>query len=38
LYVIGRAQSKQEMTQVLALIKATDGVARVKSFIEVKSS
>lgn len=36
LYVIGRAQSKQEMTQVLALIKATDGVARIKSFIEVK--
>jgi osmotically-inducible protein OsmY len=36
LYVIGRAQSKQEMTQVLALIKATDGVARVKSFIEIK--
>lgn len=36
LYVIGRAQSKQELTQVLALIKATDGVARIKSFIEVK--
>jgi osmotically-inducible protein OsmY len=35
-YVIGRAQSKQEMTQVLALIKATDGVARIKSFIEIK--
>jgi osmotically-inducible protein OsmY len=36
LYVIGCAQSKQELAQVLAIIKATDGVARVKSFIEVK--
>ncbi len=38
LYVICRAQSKQEMTQVLALIKATDGEARIKSFIEVKTT
>lgn len=37
LYVIGRAQNKQEMAQVLALIKATDGVARIKSFIEIKT-
>ena len=35
-YVIGRAQNKQELAQVLALIKTTDGVARIKSFIEVK--
>jgi osmotically-inducible protein OsmY len=36
LYVIGRAQSKQEMAQVLALIKGTEGVVHVRSFIEVK--
>jgi len=36
LYVIGCAASKQELAQVLALIRATDGVVRVKSFVEVK--
>ena len=36
LYVIGRAQTKQELAQVLALIKGTDGVSRIKSFIEIK--
>lgn len=36
LYVIGCAQSKQELVQVLSLLRATDGVARVKSFVEIK--
>ncbi len=36
LYVIGRASSKQELAQVLGIIKATDGVARVKSFVELQ--
>ncbi len=36
LYVIGAAQNKQELVQVLSLIRATDGVARVKSFVEIK--
>jgi hypothetical protein len=35
MYVIGCAQSKQELAHVLALIKATDGAARVKSFVEI---
>lgn len=36
LYVIGRAQSRKELAQVLSLIKDTDGVIRIKSFIVVK--
>lgn len=36
LYVIGSAQSKQELVQVLTLMRTTDGVARVKSFVEIK--
>jgi osmotically-inducible protein OsmY len=36
LYVIGCAQSKQELALVLAIIKATEGVARIKSFIDIK--
>ncbi len=37
LYVIGCAQSKRELAQVLALIRDTTGVARVKSFVDLKS-
>lgn len=36
LYVIGCAHSKQELTQVLTLLRATDGVSRVKSFVEIR--
>jgi len=36
LYVIGRAHSKQELTQVLTLMRGTEGVRRVKSFVEIK--
>lgn len=36
LYVIGRAGSRQELSQVLGIIKATDGVTRVKSFVELQ--
>lgn len=36
LYVIGRAQSRQELTQVLSLLRDTEGVKRVKSFVEIK--
>jgi len=36
LYVIGQASSKQELAQVMAIIRATDGVARVKSFVDIK--
>lgn len=36
LYVIGCASSRQELAQVLTLMRTTDGVARVKSFVEIK--
>ena len=36
LYVIGCTSSKQELAQVLAIMRSTDGVAQVKSFVEVK--
>jgi len=36
LYVIGRAHSRQELVQVLTLMRSTEGVARVKSFVEIK--
>jgi osmotically-inducible protein OsmY len=35
-YLIGRAQSRTELNAVLAIARATDGVAQVKTFIEVK--
>jgi hyperosmotically inducible protein len=35
IYLIGRAQSKAELKTVLALIRATEGVLQVKSFVEI---
>ena len=37
LYLIGRAQSANELKSVLAIIRATEGVSQVKSFVEVKA-
>jgi len=35
-YLIGRAQSRSELNAVLGIVRGTDGVAQVKTFIEVK--
>jgi len=37
LYVIGCAKSRQELDQVLTLLRETDGVRRVKSFVDIKT-
>ena len=36
IYLIGRAQSKGELKSVLEIIRATEGVQQVKSFVEIK--
>ena len=36
LYVIGCAKNKQELAQVLDIMRTTSGVARVKSFVDIK--
>lgn len=35
-YLIGRARTRGELGKVLAIIRATDGVAHVRSFVEIK--
>lgn len=35
-YLIGRAQSRTELNAVLGIVRGTDGVSQVKTFIEVK--
>jgi len=35
-YLIGRSRSKGELTKVIAIIRATEGVALVKAFVEIK--
>ena len=35
-YLIGRAQSRQELATVLGTVRATDGVLQVRQFIEVR--
>ncbi|MDE2418620.1 MAG: BON domain-containing protein [Burkholderiales bacterium] len=35
-YLIGRAQTRQELATVLGLVRATDGVLQVRQFIEVR--
>ena len=35
-YIIGRARSQQELDQVLGIIKQTEGVKRVKSYVVIK--
>lgn len=36
IYLIGRAQSKGELKTVLDIIRSTEGVSQVKSFVEIK--
>ena len=35
-YIIGRARTKAELTKVLGIIRATDGVAQAKAFVDIK--
>lgn len=35
-YLIGRARTKAELAKVLGIIRATEGVAQVKTFVEIK--
>jgi len=35
-YLIGRAQTRQELATVLGIVRATDGVLQVRQFIEVR--
>jgi osmotically-inducible protein OsmY len=35
-YLIGRAQNRTELNAVLGIVRGTDGVSQVKTFIEVK--
>jgi osmotically-inducible protein OsmY len=37
-YIIGRSQNQTELNTVLALIRDTDGVSQIKSFVEVNAS
>lgn len=36
-YLIGRSHSKGEVNSAMAIIRATDGVTQVKSFVEIRS-
>lgn len=37
-YIIGRSQNQTELNTVLELIRDTDGVSQVKSFVEIRAS